>query len=267
MEEQAKLPLGTITIHCPKRTTAQKIANVFLTKPDNSGGGNDVVCKLKDIHLLDDAIFRDHESAVKAVEKMYSSMWRLVVYVAPEHLIDNVHISKIAARVISQTIDVHRHSGERDGSWPPDPTLAADELAVEPTAPRGTYVSDDSDLTLLGEILGEIGEEISNSTEFNTNIPNTIFASDGMDPLLRARMKDAILEAIAPEAATETAASRREPEPQPASETVARTRTENVITTIRAYVRVGEKRWSNSAAITKVPSGSCRNWNTRNSRP
>jgi HD superfamily phosphohydrolase len=95
---------GTVTIHCPARTTARKIANVLLTKPNEAGV--DEVRKLQDIGSLDATIFGEHEKAVKAVEEMYRSMWRLTVYVAPEHLPLHEKISKTAGRVIFKTVDV-----------------------------------------------------------------------------------------------------------------------------------------------------------------
>ena len=75
IEIKAGLPLGTVTIHCPNRTTARKIANVLLTRPGPDS--EDEVCKLKDIGSLDGPVFGEHQKAVKAVEEMYGSMWRL----------------------------------------------------------------------------------------------------------------------------------------------------------------------------------------------
>jgi hypothetical protein len=75
IEIKAGLPLGTVTIHCPNRTTARKIANVLLTKPGSDG--EDEICKLKDIGFLDGPIFGEHQKAVKAVEQMYGSMFTL----------------------------------------------------------------------------------------------------------------------------------------------------------------------------------------------
>lgn len=233
IEHDAGLDLGTITIHCPKRNTAQKIANVFLTKPD--ANGEDQVCKLKDIHSLDDPIFRDHESAVTAVEKMYKSMWRLVVYVAPEY-VDKYHdICKTAAKVISQTIDVHKHSTGKNSGWPNDATLEP-ELKVKAAAPRGSYVSDDSDLSPLGEMLGEIGEEISNSSVINCITSDFSTSPEGISAEARARVKEAILAALATEtvssAEPESTTKTRDVEVE---ETISVTRTDHVITIVKGY--------------------------------
>ena len=60
IEIKAELPLGTVTIHCPNRTTARKIANVLLTKPGSDG--EDEICKLKDIGSTDSSILNRSQS-------------------------------------------------------------------------------------------------------------------------------------------------------------------------------------------------------------
>ncbi len=131
IEDEARLDKGTVTIHCPVRNTAQKIANVFLTKPDGAGEDiHDLVCKLKDIGSLDKEIFGEHEAAVTAVEKMYRSMWRLTVYVAPEHIEKWKEISKSAGQVIFQVADRHKHFAKEQPGWVNDQNLE-DELKAK----------------------------------------------------------------------------------------------------------------------------------------
>jgi HD superfamily phosphohydrolase len=129
IERRAELDKGTVTIHCPVRNTAQKIANVFLTKPGGSGADiHDEVWKLKHIGSLDKEIFGDHEAAVTAVERMYRSMWRLMVYVAPEHIEGWEDIEKVAGQVIFEAVDRHKHFGGQLLRWENDQNLL-DELA------------------------------------------------------------------------------------------------------------------------------------------
>jgi HD superfamily phosphohydrolase len=104
IEQGARLPLGTISIHCPKRHTAQKLANVYLTKPAQDKGQIDPFERLNKIADLDRETFSRHQEAVKAVEDMYDSMWRLTVYVAPEHMERWPAISEVAATVISEIV-------------------------------------------------------------------------------------------------------------------------------------------------------------------
>jgi HD superfamily phosphohydrolase len=124
IERRAELDKGTVTIHCPVRNTAQKIANVFLTKPGGSGEDtHDEVWKLKDIGSLDKEIFGDHEAAVTAVERMYRSMWRLMAYVAPEHIERWEDIEEVTGRVIFEAVDHHKHFDGQLLGWENDPNL------------------------------------------------------------------------------------------------------------------------------------------------
>jgi HD superfamily phosphohydrolase len=104
IEHKANLPLGTISIHCPKRHTAKKPANVFLTKPTEDKAKTDPIAKLNEIADLDRETFGKHQEAVTAVEDMYDSMWRLTVYVAPEHMERWPEISDVASTEISQVV-------------------------------------------------------------------------------------------------------------------------------------------------------------------
>jgi HD superfamily phosphohydrolase len=192
IEAEAQLPLGTVTIHCPTRTTARKIANVLLTK--RSSDGVDQVCKLKHIASLDDPIFGEHQNAVKAVEEMYRSMWRLTVYVAPEHLARHQEISQVAGRVIFKTIDVHDQFADQDLTWPNDPNLEQ-ELAAK-LAP-GRQSSDDSDLSPLGELVGRISDELLESGRLAAVSSELLGPIDELSNEARTRIETALLGALA----------------------------------------------------------------------
>lgn len=117
IEEGAKIPRGSIVIHCPRINTAQKIANVLLFLPeDDLGHGK--VNRLRDIGQLDSDVFGAHERAIRAVEEMYKSMWRLVVYVAPEYLTRWPEIAKVAGSVIFKACDINDE--HPDGFWEND---------------------------------------------------------------------------------------------------------------------------------------------------
>jgi hypothetical protein len=198
IEKKAGLPTGTVTIHCPKRSTAKKIANVFLTKPGEAADGiDDPVCRLKDIASLDKETFGDHQRAVKAVEQMYGSMWRLHVYVAPEHLERWEEIAKAAGRVIFEVVDVHHHFSELPSrAWPNDERLEK-ELEEKgknrlPLDSSGTM----QDLTALGEVLGQIGDELLRSGRIPINAPSADNSDGVFSVEMRGRIADAIVEAI-----------------------------------------------------------------------
>jgi len=192
IELLCQLPRGTVTIHCPARKTAKKVANVLLTKPNQ---GVDEVRKLQDIGSLDPTIFGEHEKAVKAVEEMYGSMWRLSVYVAPEHLPEHEKISKTAGRVIFETVDFHRHFADDDFEWPNDRTLE-DELTQKLTQPSDAQGLDGNELSPLGELVGRIGDQLLESGRIE-EVPAEVLGPPDDIPLeLRTRIEDALLGAF-----------------------------------------------------------------------
>ena len=111
------LPLGTIVIHCPKETTAAKVANVLIRGTD--AGGIDKIRKLRHVDEIDEVIFGEHKNAIRAVESMYRSMWRLVVYVSPQYLSRYEQIAQVVGKVIPNTLEKD-YSGR---PWTNDPNL------------------------------------------------------------------------------------------------------------------------------------------------
>jgi len=103
IEVAAGLRLGSIVIHCPRETTAEKIANALLVMPD-ADAEKAKICRLHDITELSKELFSTHEQAIKAVESMYKSMWRLVVYVSPEYLPRYEDIIAKAGEVLYQAV-------------------------------------------------------------------------------------------------------------------------------------------------------------------
>jgi HD superfamily phosphohydrolase len=121
IERIAKLRSGSVVIHCPVRSGAQKIANVLLVIPTEDGLAESPE-KLRDIGRIDQAVFGAHQDAIKAVEDMYKSMWRLIVCVAPEYLADFQTISSSAGRVIFEALD-HYNVHPKTATWDSDKYL------------------------------------------------------------------------------------------------------------------------------------------------
>jgi HD superfamily phosphohydrolase len=103
IEVAAGLRLGSIVIHCPRENTAEKVANALLVMPD-ADVEKAKICRLHDITELSPELFSTHEKAVHAVEAMYKSMWRLVVYVSPEYLPRYEEIIAKAGEVLFQAV-------------------------------------------------------------------------------------------------------------------------------------------------------------------
>jgi HD superfamily phosphohydrolase len=194
IEIKAGLPLGTVTIHCPNRKTARKIANVLLTRPGEDG--EDEICKLKDIGFLDGPVFGEHQKAVKAVEEMYGSMWRLTVYIAPEHLDRYEEIADASGQVVFKTVDVHGQFEERQEMfWKNDPNLRSElKSKLEPV--QSVPTSPDSELGPLGELVGQLSEQLLKSGRL-ANIPTELFGSPQSLPKdSRARIEKALIKAL-----------------------------------------------------------------------
>jgi HD superfamily phosphohydrolase len=101
IEDEAGLPLGSVVIHCPKLTTARKLAETLLV--NRTGDGFTSPCTLAQISELEPkGIFAKHGEAIRAVEEMYKSMWRLVVYVSPDQLANRKVIAEHAATVLGK---------------------------------------------------------------------------------------------------------------------------------------------------------------------
>jgi hypothetical protein len=124
IEQRANLRCGSIVIHCPRRITAQKVANVLLVFPTKDGKG-ELPAKLRDIRDLDPDVFGAHQEAILAVERMYESMWRLVVYVTPEALSQYPTVTESAGKVIFDTMDEDRSYPDEKG-WENDRHLTTE---------------------------------------------------------------------------------------------------------------------------------------------
>jgi HD superfamily phosphohydrolase len=103
IEVAAGLRLGSIVIHCPRENTAEKVANALLVMPD-ADVEKAKICRLHDITQLSSELFSTHEEAIHAVEAMYRSMWRLVVYVSPEYMPRYEEIISKAGEVLFRVV-------------------------------------------------------------------------------------------------------------------------------------------------------------------
>ena len=100
MEKEANLDRGSIAIHCPRARVAEKIANALLVMPGNDGQ-EEKKCRLRDITEIDKKMFEKHQDAIQAVEKMYHSMWRLVVYASPDGLANYARVKDAVGKVLT----------------------------------------------------------------------------------------------------------------------------------------------------------------------
>ena len=202
IEIRANLPLGTVTIHCPSRKTARKIANVLLTRPGKDG--LDETCKLKDIGSLDGPTFGDHQKAVNAVEQMYGSMWRLTVYVAPEYLGRWEEIAKVSGQVVFETVDVHQQFEDTKVPWENDEILEK-ELNLKLESKHSASTPSDFELSPLGLSIGVLSDKLLESGRLQKVPPELLGSVLEIPAESRERIEQALLAALGAETVTTTA--------------------------------------------------------------
>ena len=219
IEKVAKLKLGSVVIHCPRQTTAEKIANALLYLPGEAGG-DDKLCRLHDISCLVRKIFKKHQQAIKAVEKMYRSMWRLLVYVAPEYVPRHSEIAKVIGQVLFEAVGSQdARTVHPDGALRNDPMLERElttrerEMKWRTAHSRPTYAAE-QDVSVFGAALREfaagrglelardadalklqlesifIGQEVMTSTIVTTKAPEGLFGDNHLPN--EARFLDAL---------------------------------------------------------------------------
>ena len=250
IERKTCLPKGTVTIHCPRRNTAEKVANVLLTKPAENGG-TDPVHRLNEISELDPKTFEKHQQAVLAVEAMYKSMWRLTVYAAPEHMDKWEQISNAAGRAIFEAaddLDGGRFKDRIDARWKNDEHLVH-ELEGETSA---AYVAPgaESDLSEFGEDVGRTVDGILNSGRLGP-LPQRVYDRDaGLTDEGRKRIEEAMVAAFG--------SAEDRPIGNLPTES-SRSRMDRVITTARIYIkRIGKDelesfRHTHTAIFNRLP--------------
>lgn len=79
IEASCSLPRGSTVIHCPSYNGPRKLAEILLYSPSENPR------RLNEIGLLLDGVFEEHQKAIRSLEAMYRSMWRLTVCIEPSY--------------------------------------------------------------------------------------------------------------------------------------------------------------------------------------
>lgn len=130
IERRARLPWGTVVIHCPKAEGPTKIANILMT----DGQKTTLLPTLENIGDLDE-IFKAHQESVASQQNMYKSTWRLSVSVASPHEVKWRSLQDIIGCVLFQLL-----KGVGDGPYPNDEFM---EQELQIAEGRSDVVSDD----------------------------------------------------------------------------------------------------------------------------
>jgi HD superfamily phosphohydrolase len=162
--DKAKIPRGTVVIHCPPAAGPTKIANILMTD-----GRNPKTPKLRDLKVLDEHIFEHHQIAVTTLENMYKSTWRLSVSVAPPYDSQWKQLDPVIGEVLFQALggagklknDLHMIR-ELEGQV----TAVKENYERDKIANRGHLV-DEEDLIELATGIAELMTEIGTETDGN----------------------------------------------------------------------------------------------------
>jgi HD superfamily phosphohydrolase len=70
IERNCHLPVGSIVIHCPRRQTSMKVAEVLVVGSELSR-----VAKLRDVITVSPESLEPYQEEIRAIESMYRSIW------------------------------------------------------------------------------------------------------------------------------------------------------------------------------------------------
>lgn len=99
IEKRSGLPRGSVTIHCPSSDGPRKIAEILIMSFKQDGTA-DKVAELHDVANISAEVFGEHQKAIRALESMYESMWRLIVSVAPPYTSEYQRLNLTIGRVL-----------------------------------------------------------------------------------------------------------------------------------------------------------------------
>jgi HD superfamily phosphohydrolase len=80
IEEACNLPMGSVFVHCPRRKTSMKVAEVLVVGSDLSNAA-----QLKDVTRVSHEGLQPYEDEIKAVQDMYLSIWQFHAYLDVAH--------------------------------------------------------------------------------------------------------------------------------------------------------------------------------------
>ncbi len=180
VEHRAGLPRGAVTIHCPKGDGPKKIAEILLLYEDTD---KEIVHPLREIRQLNPQVFSEHEAAVLALERMYASMWRLVVSVAPPFVARYQAINAEIQTVLFSTLH-----GAIVGEAP-DPSLKG-RVDNDPAMVRELAEPDDTDKAFAPSVrvIFPDGREEDRTVPFMDVADRAVARLSEVDPRIAGRV-------------------------------------------------------------------------------
>lgn len=80
IERMCSLPMGAVSVHCPKRKTSMKVAEVLVVGSDLSEAAH-----LRDVTKVSPEGLVPYENEIRAIEDMYKSIWQFHAFLDPAH--------------------------------------------------------------------------------------------------------------------------------------------------------------------------------------
>jgi hypothetical protein len=80
VERMCSLPVGAVSVHCPKRKTSMKVAEVLVVGSDLAEAAH-----LRDVTSVSAEGLGPYEKEIRAIEDMYKSIWQFHAFLDPTH--------------------------------------------------------------------------------------------------------------------------------------------------------------------------------------
>lgn len=96
IERMSNLPLGTVFIHCPRRTANMKLAHAIVLG-DNEGNAKHLRDLEKAYAHDDKELLTPYQNEINAIEEMYRSIWRIHVYIDSAYVESIELVAAVAA--------------------------------------------------------------------------------------------------------------------------------------------------------------------------
>jgi ribonucleotide reductase alpha subunit len=80
VEQMCNLPVGAISVHCPKRQTSMKVAEALVV-----GSELNNAAQLRDVTKVSPEGLEPYQAEIRAIEEMYRSIWQFHAFLDPAH--------------------------------------------------------------------------------------------------------------------------------------------------------------------------------------
>ena len=179
VEEICKLPMGSVVVHCPKRKTSMKVAQVLVVGADLNRSA-----QLRDVTQISPEGLEPYQSEIRAIEEMYRSIWQFHAFLDPAYW-DKQPIVEWAFeqqlgfpndRLLEEELSHERHgmyailAGELRDEIPPKWLPMVIERVDSEISARMRFGNDENDHDRLRRVIREVHAEIGKSPDLQLDL-------------------------------------------------------------------------------------------------